>query len=71
MAQRRWWLGVAVPLHGRAGDEAEPLTVIVGLLPMGVDVGVRPVVVGAGLVTVSMTVKLTVAPLWSVTVTVA
>ena len=62
-----------VPFHCTVEPEMKPLpeTVTVGLLPMGVDVGARPVVVGTGLVTVSMTVRLTVAPLWSVTVIVA
>ena len=62
-----------VPFHCTVESGTKPLPVIVrvGLLPMSADVGVRLVVVGAGLVTVSTTVWLTVAPDWSVTVTVA
>ena len=64
---------MGVPSHSTVEPGTKPLPVIVtvGLLPIGADVGARLFMVGAGSVTVSTTVWLTVAPDWSVTVTVA
>ena len=55
---------MGVPFHSTVEPGTKPLPAIVkvGLLPMSADVGVRLFIVGAGLVTVSTTVWLTVAP---------